>query len=200
MNNILIEPGTGILATRALLAAAVRIFGKGGQIAESNWENRKENKWEAELKRQKDLALVRVYAERLTNYTTFGGSFTCEAEEVSEYIQRCFRKARKWCKIAYGLGRVFLVPYVVGDKVYLDIIPQSKEVTIQYRGDEVLGFVAVSDTRTVGNQTIARLTHYEFDPDANRFYIEHKAIRWKDGGEIPLTSSASQVKLPPKVV
>ena len=198
MNNILIEPGAGILATRALLASAVRIFGKSGQTAESNWENLKENKWEQELKRQKDLALVRVYAERLTNYTTFGGSFVCEAEEVSEYIQRCFRKARKWCKIAYGLGRVFLVPYVIGDKVYLDIIPQSKEVTLQYRGDEVLGFVAVSDTRKVGNQTVARLTHYEYDPDAHRFFIEHKAVRWNDGGEIPLTSIPEWATITPK--
>lgn len=198
MNNIEFEPGAGIIATRALMARAVRIFGKSEQTTESRWENRRENKWELDLTRQKDLSLVRVYAERLTNYTTFGGGFTCEAEEVSEFIQRCFRKARKWCKIAYGLGRVFLVPYVIGDRVYLDIIPQSKEVTLQYRGDEVMGFVAVSDTRTVGNQRFARLTHYEFDPDAQRFYIEHKAIRWKDGSEVPLTSVQEWANITPK--
>lgn len=198
MNFIEFEPGTGIIATRALLARAVRLFGRSEQTAESRWENRRENKWELDLTRQKDLSLVRVYAERLTNYTTFGGSFTCEAEEVSEFIQRCFRKARKWCKIAYGLGRVFLVPYVIGDRIYLDIIPQSKEVTLQYRGDEVMGFVAVSDTRTVGNQRFARLTHYEFDPDAQLFHIEHKAIRWKDGSEIPLTSVPEWANITPK--
>jgi hypothetical protein len=198
VNNIAFEAGAGILATRALLASAVRIFGKSGQTAESSWENRKENKWEAELKRQKDLALVRVYAERLTNYTTFGGSFTCEAEEVSEYIQRCFRKARKWCKIAYGLGRVFLVPYVIGDKVYLDIIPQSKEVTLQYRGDEVLGFVAISDTRKVGNQIVVRLTHYEYNPDAHEFYIEHRAMRYSDGSKVELSSIPEWATINPK--
>lgn len=198
MNNIFFERGTGIVLAHALMERAVRLFGKGGQTAEGRFENRLENQWDQEFQRRKDLSLVRVYAERLTNYTIYGGSFTCESEEVSEFIRKCFRKARKWCSIAYGVGRVFLVPYVIGDRIYLDIIPQSKEVTVQYRGDEVLGFVAVSDTRMEGRQMLARLTHYEYDPDAGGFLIEHKAIRWDSGEEVPLTSVREWATIVPK--
>lgn len=188
MNNIQIAPGRGLILTREFLAAAVRLFGKRGETTETPLENRVETKWADEYKQILTANFNEIFSLRLTNYVLSGSSVTVDNEELDELLGKAFWRARKWCPMAFGIGRVFLVPYLVGDRVYLDMIPQSSEVSLDMMGDDIYGFLAVTDVKAVGRQRYARMTHYHFDNAAHTFEITNKAVSQENGREIPLES------------
>lgn len=200
MNNIIFEQGAGLIFTRQLLTAAVRLFDKRGKNSEGFFEQRAEEKWDAKYRQVATLNLSDIYSVRLSNFVVSGSSVSADNEDITALLEMAFVKARKWCPMAFGIGRVFLVPYVIGGRIYLDIIPQSKEISLDVMGDDIHGFVAVSDMRTVGKQKYARLTHYRFDPAAKTFTIENKAVSWSNGAEVPLSYVKEWETVSPEII
>lgn len=181
-----VRPGIGLIYTRALLAAAVRLFGVKDKRAEGQLEQRIEEIWDADYRQVSRINFTEIFSLRLSNYTIANSTVSVDNEDLNELLQKAMDKAKKWCPMAFGVGRVYLMPYVIGSRVFLDIIPQSKEISTDMVGDEIHGFVAVSDLRTVGRAKYARLTHYFYDDNAKTFEIENKAVRVDNGADVPL--------------
>lgn len=195
-----ISAGHAVLMSRQLIKTALRLFGKRQEAQEGRWEQRQEERWEFDYKQVQKINFAEIFSLRLSNYTISNSTLTVDDEVLQESLNRAFDKARKWCPMAYAVGRVYLMPYVIGDKVYLDIIPQSKEISTNIVGDEVHGFVAVSDIKKVGQHTYARLTSYQFDQTAKTFTIENKAVRWDNGAEVGLATVAEWATVEPQTI
>lgn len=200
MNNITIEKGVGLIFTRRLISSAINLFDKSKQTSEDFFEQRAEERWDAKYRQVGNLNLTDIYSVRLSNFVISGSSVSADNDDITALLDMSLTKARKWCPMAFGIGRVFLVPYVIGERIYLDIIPQSKEISLDVMGDDIHGFVAISDMRTVGKQKYARLTHYRFDPAAKTFAIENKAVAWNNGAEVPLSYVKEWETVSPEII
>lgn len=155
--------------------------------SESNLDSRKEGEWEKEYERIDRINFAEIFATRLTNYTLDGFSFDCDNDDITEAIDGLMGKSYKWAQMAFGVGRVFLVPYITGGKIYTDIIPQGRAWTTAMVGDDIYGIGVMADIRVKNNRRFYRLTSYEFDPETNTFTIENKATN-ESGAEVALNT------------
>lgn len=155
------------------------------KLAEPLPESSAEAGWEARYRDALRFNLTEIFAARMTNYTLSGSSVECTDEAVGEALQRATEKWYKWVQMAYGVGRVFLVPYCIGENIYTDIIPQGRAWTTARRGDDVIGIGTLSDVRWLGKEMYARMTSYEWNPETKDFTIENKAVR-RNGSQVAL--------------
>ncbi len=152
---------------------------------ESRWESRKESQWDSDYERIDKINFTEIFASRLTNYTLDGYSISCEEENINKALVGVMDKSYKWVQMAYGVGRVFLVPYIAGGKIYTDIIPQGRAWVTSILGDDVLGIGVLADIRTENNRRYYRLASYEYDPKEKTFTVQNKATN-SNGAEISL--------------
>ena len=155
--------------------------------SESNLDSRKEGEWEKEYERIDRINFAEIFATRLTNYTLDGFSFDCDNDDITEVIGALMDKSYKWAQMAFGVGRVFLVPYITGGKIYTDIIPQGRAWTTAMVGDDVIGIGVLADIRVKNDRRFYRLASYEYDPDTKAFTIENKATN-ESGAEVALST------------
>lgn len=166
--------------------------------SESNLDSRKEGEWEKEYERIDRINFAEIFATRLTNYTLDGFSFDCDNDDINEVIDALMDKSYKWAQMAFGVGRVFLVPYITGGKIYTDIIPQGRAWTTSMKGDDVLGVGVLADIRVKNNRRYYRLTSYDFDPETKTFTIENKATN-DSGAEVALSTFAEWADIEPVI-
>ena len=163
---------------------------------ESYLESRVEGKWEADYERIDKINFTEIFASRLTNYTLDGVSIDCDNDDIAETVEQLMDKSYKWVQMAYGVGRVFLVPYIAGGKIYTDIIPQGRAWVTSMIGDDILGVGVLADIRFKNNRRFFRLTSYEYDKKAKTFTIENKATN-ESGAEIALSTFAEWADIEP---
>ena len=166
--------------------------------SESNLDSRKEGEWEKDYERIDRINFAEIFATRLTNYTLDGFSFDCDNDDITEEIEKLMVKSYKWAQMAYGVGRVFLVPYVAGGKIYTDIIPQGRAWTTAIVGDDVYGIGVLADIRVKNNRRFYRLTSYELDPETKTFTIENKATN-ENGAEVALSTFKEWADIEPTI-
>ncbi len=166
--------------------------------SESNLDSRKEGEWEKEYERIDRINFAEIFATRLTNYTLDGFSFDCDNDDIAEVIEALMDKSYKWAQMAFGVGRVFLVPYITGGKIYTDIIPQGRAWTTSMQGDDVLGIGVLADIRVKNNRRFFRLASYEYDPETKAFTIENKATN-DSGAEVALSTFAEWADIEPVI-
>lgn len=186
---------------RFLLASAVKLFGKGGQARESILDQRVEERWSRVFRDLYRINFAEIFAVRMANYALSGSSISCDNEDIDNILKKLMAKSGKWCTLALGIGRVYLVPYVIGDDVFVDYIPQSDVVTTYVLGDEVTAFVCVSDIKTVGKNTYARLTEHIYDKATSTYTVRNRATRTASGGgEVPLATVPEWAEIVPEFV
>lgn len=166
--------------------------------SESNLDSRKEGEWEKEYERIDRINFAEIFATRLTNYTLDGFSFDCDNDDITEVIEGLMDKSYKWAQMAFGVGRVFLVPYITGGKIYTDIIPQVRAWTTAMVGDDVYGIGVLADIRIKNNRRFFRLASYEYDPETKAFTIENKATN-DSGAEVALSTFAEWADIEPVI-
>lgn len=166
--------------------------------SESNLDSRKEGEWEKEYERIDRINFAEIFSTRLTNYTLDGFSFDCDNDDITEVIEALMDKSYKWAQMAFGVGRVFLVPYITGGKIYTDIIPQGRAWTTSMQGDDVLGIGVLADIRVKNNRRFFRLASYEYDPKTKTFTIENKATN-ESGAEVALSTFAEWADIEPVI-
>lgn len=162
----------------------------GVQAKESAIENGIETRWDEEYRRADRINFAEIFANRLAKYTFAGSSITVSDAKMNEILARCMAKSRKWCQTAIGTGRVFLIPYVIGERIYTDIVTQGKAVVTKHEGDEIHGIAVLSDIRCTDEKWFLRWTRYDYDAQKKLFRIENKATRLDGTAEIPLSSVA----------
>ena len=174
-----------------------RLFKK--KLTEPLMESGVEASWEDRYKEAIHFNLTEIFAARMTNYTLSASSVECTDENIGEALSSAVAKWYKWVQMAYGVGRVYLVPYCVGDSIYTDVIPQGRAWTTSRRGDMVTGIGTLSDVRWIGKEMFARLTSYEWDEQTKEFAIENKAVR-RNGSAVDLGTIAEWADIPPIMV
>ncbi len=166
--------------------------------SESNLDSRKEGEWEKEYERIDRINFAEIFATRLTNYTLDGFSFDCDNDDITEVIEALMDKSYKWAQMAFGVGRVFLIPYITGGKIYTDIIPQGRAWTTSMQGDDVLGVGVLADIRVKNNRRFYRLASYEYNPKTKAFTIENKATN-DSGAEVALSTFKEWADIEPVI-
>lgn len=165
---------------------------------ESTWESRKESTWDSDYSSIDGINFAEIFANRLTNYTLDGLSYECDDETIAEAVKALFDKSYKWVQMAFGVGRVFLVPYVAAGKIYTDIIPQGRAWVTSSIGDDVTGIGVLADIRTENNRKYYRMASYEYDPLTKVFTIENKATN-ANGAEIALSTFKEWESIEPTI-
>lgn len=184
MNNELNNKSYGFWDN--LIETIKRLFSKKNS-GETYVDQRVEAKWERDYKNISDVNYTEIFSSRLKNYVLSGSSITSDDEQINICLQRCMDKAGKWVSMAIGIGRCYLVPYIIGDIIYTDIIPQSRAVITSTQGDDILGFASISDVRNIEKKWYIRWTDYEYDPILKTFTIENKATTLNSRAEVPLS-------------
>lgn len=183
-----------------LLASAVKLFGKGGQARESILDQRVEERWSRAYRDVSGINFTEIFATRLSNYALSGSSISCDNEDIDKVLKKLMAKSGKWCPLALGVGRVYLVPYSIGEDVFVDCIPQSDVMTTAILGDEVTAFVCISEFKTVGKNTYARITERIYDKKAKTYTVKNRARRVDNGADVPLATVPEWAEIVPEFV
>ena len=91
-----VRAGSGLLFTRALLAAAVRLFSKRDSTSEGFLEQRVEEKWDADYRRVDKINFTAIFSSRLSNYVRSGSTVSTEHEELTLLLKKVMSQAKKW--------------------------------------------------------------------------------------------------------
>jgi hypothetical protein len=162
-------------------------------------ESGEEAAWESRYQDILKANFTEIFANRLTNYALSGSVIDCDDPSIDEVLQRAVSKWYKWVQMAFGVGRVFLVPYCIVDQIYTDIIPQGRAWVTGMRGDDLTSIGVLADVRFVNREMYARITSYEWNPTTKSFVIENKAIR-RNGSEVPLSVIKEWETIEPRIV
>ena len=174
------------------------IFGKNP--TETRLESKIEEIWDNSYRDASQINFCEIFANRLTNYTLDGACATVDDEEINKCLQRAMETAPKWEQMAYGIGRVYLIPYIMNKHIYTDIVAQSRVEIIEKAGNDPTSIAVLADTRTKDEKWYDRWTLYEFDENAHTFSITSKATERNGNGEVPLAIFDDWATIPPFVV
>ena len=120
-----------------------------------------------------DINFASIFANKLANYTindsnmNIGGD-TPRAELLSKIGTSMWKRAKKITSMSFGYGGVFLVPYVKGNKLYYNLVPQSRVTIDSMEGDLITGATILAErkeiTQSIGNtKTYIRWTNYRLE-------------------------------------
>lgn len=200
MGELNIQPGVLTVSIRAALEAALNLFRQRGKAAERIGSQRMEEKWARDYMTPGKINFSEIFSVRLTNYAANGSTIEAQDEKLDEILKSVWGKLYKWLPLSIATGRAYLLPYIVGDRVYVSYIPQSQIVETEMTGDDVIGFVSVSDTKSLNNRTYCRIEQYHFDLDTQSFSISNKAVEKSSGREVSLEIIPAWGKIQPLIV
>ena len=177
---------------------AVRVL-FGAVSNESALENAVEARWDEEYRRVDRINFAEIFANRLSKYVFAGSHISASDQRINAALDGCMRKSRKWCQTAIGTGRIYLVPYIVGNRIYTDIIPQGRAVVTRNVGDDILGIAVLADIRQYDRKWYFRWTKYELDEQRGVFTVENKATRHGSSDEVPLDVLDEWAEIVPRI-
>ena len=113
-------------------------------------------------------------------------------ELLNKTGQSMWKKAKKITSMAFGYGGVFLFPYVKGNKLFYNLIPQGRVTIDKTEGDLITGATALAEkkeiTKGIGQtKTYIRWANYRLEANQDGTYngvIEQK-FSDETGKEIP---------------
>ena len=116
--SITFEPGWLAVNFRAALEKALNVFGQKGKATETLMQQRVEETWARQYMATDKINFAEnslIFAVRLTNYAANGSTVECEDEETGAVLLSMWSKLYKWMPLGIATGRVYLLPYIVGD-------------------------------------------------------------------------------------
>lgn len=194
------SPGVVSESIRAVLNKALSIFRQRRSASELPHEQRAEEAWARQYGSTSEINFAEIFALRLSNYAANGSTIECTDKAVNEVLQKLWEKLYKWLPLGIAIGRVYLLPYIVGDRVCISFVPQSQVIDTDTDGDKVIGFVCVADKKARGGREYSRIEHYYFDRATSSYTITNKAIEAMSGGEVALDVIPSWAAIPPVMV
>ena len=64
--------------------------------------------------------------------------------------QSMWKKAKKFVSMAFGYGGVVIVPYVMGGKIYYNLVPQDRLTIDETDGELITGATILAERKTIG--------------------------------------------------
>lgn len=198
--SITFEPGWLAVSFRAALEKALNVFGQKNKATETLMQQRVEETWARQYTATDKINFAEIFAVRLTNYAANGSTVECEDEETGAVLRSMWSKLYKWMPLGIATGRVYLLPYIVGDSVYVSFVPQSQVIETDMTGDDVIGFVCIADTKAMNHKEYCRIEHYHYDRGTRSYSVSNKAVERASGVEVPLEMIPAWGQIQPVIV
>ena len=149
-------------------------------------------KYSAQYESINNINFNAIFGNKLANYTISDSNLNIEGDnprtELLNLIgQSMWKKAKKITSMAFGYGGVFLIPYVKGNKLFYNIVPQSRVTIDKTEGDLITGLTVLAERKEISKgvgqtKTYIRWTNYRIEN--NNCIIEQK-FSDETGMEIP---------------
>ena len=120
-----------------------------------------------------NINFTSIFANKLANYTISDSNTnidgdTSRSELLSKIGTSMWKKGKKITSMAFGYGGVFLIPYVKGNKLFYNIVPQSRVTIDSTEGDLITGITVLAErkeiTQGIGQtKTYIRWTNYRLE-------------------------------------
>lgn len=117
-----------------------------------------------------NINFTSVFANKLANYVISDSNMNIEGDNprtelLNKIGQSMWKKGKKIVSMSFGYGGVFLVPYVKGNKLFYNLVPQSRVTIDSTEGDLITGATILAErkeiSQTLGTtKTYIRWTNY----------------------------------------
>ena len=111
-------------------------------------------KYAVAYERIDNINFTSVFANKLANYTISDSNMNIEgdnprSELLNKTGQSMWKKAKKIVSMGFGYGGVFIVPYVKGNKLYYNLVPQSRVTIDSTEGDLITGATILAERKEI---------------------------------------------------
>ena len=149
-----------------------------------------------------NINFTSVFANKLANYTVSDSSINIEGENPrTELLNKTgmsmWKKAKKIVSMGFGYGGVFIVPYVKGNKLYYNLVPQSRVTIDSIEGDLITGATILAERKEISqgmgsSKIYIRWTNYRLE---NGNCIIEQKFTDETGAEIQVPSFWQNIML-----
>lgn len=143
-------------------------------------ENIANEKFAREYREIKEINFTAIFANKLSNFAMNKAAIEVHgeserAEQINEILQEELRHKKKWLRFALGTGSALLVPYSVGGKLHIDVVPQDRVLISEHSGCRITRVSFLADQIIRDADVYCRWSEYTLDGD--RCIIRNKATR-----------------------
>lgn len=117
-----------------------------------------------------NINFTSIFSNKLANYVISDSNMNIEGKNPRSDLlnligQSMWKKAKKITSMSFGYGGIFLVPYVKGNKLFYNLVPQGRVTIDSIEGDLITGATILAErkeiTKGIGQtKTYIRWTNY----------------------------------------
>lgn len=139
-----------------------------------------------------------IFSNKLANYTISDSNLNFEGDNdrvelLNKTGQSMWKKAKKIVSMGFGYGGVFLIPYVKGNKLFYNLVPQSRVTIDSTEGDLITGATILAERKEIVQgmaltKTYIRWTNHKLEKQDDGTYncIIEQRFTDEQGDEIPV--------------
>lgn len=152
-------------------------------------------KYAFEYERIDNINFNAIFSNKLANYVISDSNMNIEGENprtelLNKTGQSMWKKAKKIVSMGFGYGGLVLIPYVKGNKLFYNLISQSRFTIDSTEGDLITGATVLAEKKEITTdlgkvKTYIRWTNYRLEN--GRCVIEQKFTD-ETGSEVPTPS------------
>ena len=143
-----------------------------------------------------------IFSNKLANYTVSDSNINIEGDNprtefLNQIAQSLWKKIKKISSMSYGYGGTFLIPYVKGNKIFYNKVPQSRVTIDKTEGDLITGATVLAEKKVISqgmsqSKIYLRWTNYRVE---NGNGIIEQKFTDETGKEIPVPDFWANIKL-----
>ena len=140
-----------------------------------------------------NINFTSIFSNKLSNYTISDSSMDIEGNNPRTDLlnmtgKSMWKKAKKITSMSFGYGGVFIVPYVKGNKLFYNLVPQGRVSIDSMEGDLITGATILAERKDISRgigqtKTYIRWTNYRVE---NGNGIIEQKFSDETGAEIPV--------------
>ena len=97
-------------------------------------------KYAVAYERIDNINFTSIFANKLANYTVSDSNMNItgdnpRSELLNKIATSMWKKGKKITSMSFGYGGVFIVPYIKGNKLFYNLVPQSRVTIDSTEGD-----------------------------------------------------------------
>ena len=134
-----------------------------------------------------------IFSNKLANYVVSDSTINIDGDNdrtelLNKIGQSLWKKFKKYVSMIFGYGGVFLIPYVKGNKLFYNVVPQGRVTIDNIEGDKITGATILAEKKRIRynsgkTKIFIRWTNYRIENE--KCIIEQK-FSDENGDEIPV--------------
>lgn len=120
----------------------------------TNVETQDNKKYAFEYERIDNINFSSIFSNKLSNYVVNDSNLNITGENervklLNKIGQSLWKKIKKIISLSFGHGGTFLIPYVQGNKLYYNVVPQSRVTIDKTDGDYITGITVLAERKEI---------------------------------------------------